>query len=102
MQKFFRVVQYVATGILILLTVLVITQVLLRNLFNRGFVWSEEMARFLLLSMVFMATPVVFFAEGHVRIDFLPSRLKGIWHKTLEIVVVGIARLFGPSEKERQ
>ena len=71
MKKFVKVVELAAVSILIILSCIVLLQVILRNFFNTGFVWGEEMSRFLLLSMVLIAAPVVFFRDEHVKFDLL-------------------------------
>ena len=69
--------EYLAAAMLILLTLLIFVQVVLRNFLGCGFVWSEEMARYLLLSMVLIMSPVLFYYEEHVGIDFISRKLQG-------------------------
>ncbi len=57
--------------ILLVLTAIVFLQIILRNFFGTGFVWVEELSRFLLLSMVLIAAPLVFLKGGHVKFDLL-------------------------------
>lgn len=76
------IIEIVAVIVLVSLTGLVFSQVIMRNFFNTGFVWSEEMTRFLLLSVVLISAPLVFFNDGHVRFDMValkaPPLLKEI------------------------
>ena len=91
-----RIIQGIETlsGVLLLaLSLLIFVQVLLRNFFDWGFVWSEEMARFLLLTMVLLMSPVIFYRDNHCRLDFfssrLPARLQAYLGLAISIVIFG-------------
>ncbi|MCF7944540.1 MAG: TRAP transporter small permease [Spirochaetia bacterium] len=79
MKKILSFFEHISAIILILLSLLIIVQVILRNSLGWGFVWSEEMARYLLLSMVLILSPVIFSRDEHVKLDyfvktFVPSK----------------------------
>ena len=90
MKNIMKGIEYIACALLLLLSALILNQVILRNILGWGFVWSEEMARFLLLSMVLLMTPVMFFKGAHVRLDyfqkFIPTRLKGLHSMLLTLL----------------
>ena len=75
MKKIIRISENLSAGLLIILSILILVQVILRNFLGWGFVWSEEMARYLLLSMVLLMSPVLFFRDEHVGIDFFSKIL---------------------------
>lgn len=76
-----KIIEIATVIILVSLTVLVFSQVIMRNFFNSGFVWSEEMSRLLLLSVVLIAAPLVFFKDGHVRFDMVVLKARPLLKK---------------------
>lgn len=91
MKKVIRIVHTISIIILLTLTFLIFLQVIMRNFFHHGFVWTEEMARFLLLSFVLLMMPVVFYEEGNVRLDifiqYFPRWLKKI-HRIIVLLLM--------------
>jgi len=75
------ITEIVSAIILIFLTGLVFSQVIMRNFFDTGFVWSEEMSRFLLLSVILMAAPLVFFRDEHIRFDMVVQKAPPLLQK---------------------
>ena len=85
---------------------LVVTKVGLRYLFGIGLPWSDELARFLHIAIVFIALAYVFRTNAHIGVDFvfhkLPIALKKFvhaWNLLLQIalsaaVVIGAIRVF--------
>ncbi len=71
MKSLIKIIELTAVVLLIILTLVVLSQVVLRNLLNTGFIWGEELSRFLLISLVLIASPVVFYREQHVKFDLL-------------------------------
>lgn len=90
MKKIMQGVELLAVIILLLLSGIVILQIVLRNFFNTGFVWVEELSRFLLLSMVLISAPVVFFKGEHVKFDLLSRKLPAVQRRihTMGIIVL--------------
>ncbi len=91
MKKVLAGVEFVAVFLLLLLSGIVFFQVILRNFFGTGFVWNEEFSRFLLLSIVLIAAPIVFYRDDHVRFDMLAVRFFGRFSKIqslLSVIVV--------------
>ena len=68
-------VEYLAIAVLLSLSAIIILQVVMRNFFGTGFVWVEELSRFLLLTMVLISAPVVFYHGAHVKFDLFYRKL---------------------------
>jgi len=87
-------VELTAVFILLSLSGIVILQVVLRNFFNTGFVWVEEISRFLLLSMVLISAPVVFYRSEHVKFDLLSRKLPSAKRKVHSIILIILVMFF--------
>lgn len=94
MKKFMHWIEIIAILILIILTGIVFLQVILRNFFETGFVWVEELSRFLLLSMVLISAPVVFFHGEHVKFDLLSRKLSLKARKIHSLILVLLVVFF--------
>lgn len=94
MKRVLQGFEFLSGGLLILLSVLIFVQVLLRNFIGWGFPWSEEMARYLLLTMVLLMSPVLFLRDEHIRLDFFSHRMSPGLKKLYGITVVLVTLLF--------
>jgi len=94
MKKIFQGVEFASILLLLALTVMVFLQVVLRNLVGAGFVWVEELSRFLLLSMVLISAPVVFFRGDHVKFDLLSRLLSPEKRKIHSIILILLMMFF--------
>lgn len=68
----------VAMCLLIAITVLVVAQVVARNLFSIGLPWADEAARFAGIAMVYLATPYLLFHGQHVAVTMLSDAMTGM------------------------
>ena len=89
-----RIFETIAIGSLFGISALIFAQILLRNLFSIGLPWLEEMARFLHIALVFLTVPVLLSEDGHIRIDFLNTRLKPQWQGRLHILILALCVVF--------
>jgi len=94
MKRFMEGVELTAVAVLIFLSLIVFLQVVLRNFFETGFVWVEELSRFLLLSMVLISAPVVFFRAEHVKFDLLARKLSPGGRKIHSTILVLLLTFF--------
>ncbi|WP_319563166.1 TRAP transporter small permease subunit [Marispirochaeta sp.] len=94
MKKILAGVELVAVFLLLVLSGIVFLQVILRNFFETGFVWNEEFSRFLLLSIVLIAAPVVFYRNDHVRFDMLAMRFSERFRKIQSLLSVLVVIAF--------
>ena len=60
---------------LLLMVVLTCIIVILRYVFNIGFIWMQESVRFLYASVFLLCAAFTFSADEHVRVDIIYSRL---------------------------
>ncbi len=76
------------------MVILVFLNVVLRYGFNSGITWSEEMARYLFVWIVFLGTIVAFKDKAHLGVDLFIGSLKPKLQKGLyvlnNLVIIGL------------
>lgn len=73
-------------------------QVVSRYGFGRAFSWTEELALFLFTWIVLLEASAAVRAGAHVRLvillDRAPGRLRAVWERALDAVVLGFGLVF--------
>ncbi|KXF75249.1 TRAP transporter [Paramesorhizobium deserti] len=64
-----------AIFLLALMALLIVTQVVGRNIFNLGMPWADELARFSGIALVFLSVPLLALRGQHVAVDLVPMML---------------------------
>ncbi len=72
------------------MTILILMQVVFRDLLNNALPWSEELARYLMVWMTFLTLPIVSHKLMHASLTVLNDYLKGWSQDVLMILVYGI------------
>lgn len=70
--------------------VIIFAQVVTRYLFNYTPEWSEELARFLFVWVVFLGSALIMGESGHLAVQFLPDKFKGTVFGTVLDVVINV------------
>ncbi len=76
----------VASAFLIVTTVLVIINIIMRYILNSGLVWSEEVATGCFVWSVFIGAVAVFKHRGHVGVDLLVKRFPAVLQKAVRLI----------------
>jgi TRAP-type C4-dicarboxylate transport system permease small subunit len=75
--------------------VIIFAQVVTRYFFNYTPEWSEELARFLFVWVVFLGSALIMGESGHLAVQFLPDKLKGTaLGSALDIVINAAGYVF--------
>lgn len=61
----------------LLMFLVVLYQILMRDVLIRPPIWSDELARYLYIYMVFLGAAYISRKRAHIRMDFLPVKLSG-------------------------
>ncbi len=73
---------------MLLMLALIFTQVVTRYCFGYTAEWSEELARFLFVWVVFLGSALIMGECGHLAVEFVPLHYKGKpFGKVLEIII---------------
>ncbi len=76
--KFLRKTLYgISVAAMIVMLAVIFMQVITRYIFGFSFEWSEELARFLFVWVVFLGSALIMGEEGHLAVELLPRILKG-------------------------
>ncbi len=74
-------------AILAVMTAIIVCAVFFRYVLNDAIIWSEEIAKFLMVWMTFMAAPIGLKMGAHVAIEVLLVRLEGRWRALLQVAI---------------
>lgn len=86
-------------GILLLaaMSILIVVQVVGRNLFDLGMPWADELSRFCGVALVFLGVPLLALRGVHVAVDMVPMMLppagRRICGLVCELMVLGFAAI---------
>ncbi len=90
MEKICRLYDLGALVCWIIVTVLVLLEVITRNILFVSTPWAEEASRFFTVWTVFLGAAAAWFRGTHITIDVIPRRLSGrvklIWQVAVEVL----------------
>jgi TRAP-type C4-dicarboxylate transport system permease small subunit len=82
-------------GILLcLIVILIFIQVLFRYLLNNSLNWTEELAKYLFIWMIFIGAACVFKDKIHIGVDFFVSLLPLKYQRYMHVVDLVLITLF--------
>ncbi len=88
-------VKYIVSIMLAVLAILVVLQVTTRFVINVPLAWTEEIARYLMIYVVFLGSGLAMRYNQHIAIDFLIDVMKNVKNKArLQTVVLLISAVF--------
>lgn len=67
--------------------VLIFAQVIARYVFNHSISWSEELARYLFVWMIWLGTSMATRTNSHITVDVIPNKFHGRSRFVLDIVI---------------
>ena len=89
-----RLIRWLSLALLFLLIVTPLAQVVMRGVFTLPFSGAEELARYFLICLTFMAASYVTLEGGQIRMEevqaFLPPRLRWITQIVIEASAVAL------------
>lgn len=92
LDKIFKGLRSVLFGFtftaMLLMLVIIFFQVLTRYCFHYTPAWSEELARFLFVWVVFLGSALIMGESGHLAVEFIPLRFNGRpFGKVLDVII---------------
>jgi TRAP-type C4-dicarboxylate transport system permease small subunit len=70
--------KWVAIGLVAAIAIIVCASVIFRYGFNNSLAWAEDAAKFLLVWLAFVGSPLGFKHGAHVAIDFVPAAVPAV------------------------
>jgi TRAP-type C4-dicarboxylate transport system permease small subunit len=88
-----NLLKYLIGIIMFLITAIILAQVTSRYVFNFSFSWTEELARFLVVWLVFIGMPVAVRNSIHLSLGvnlvrILPKRIKFLTNLLLDLIIL--------------
>lgn len=71
------------------MVVLAVTQIIQRNIWGNGFVWTDELLRILVLWLTMLGSMIASRVDNHIRMDLLLKLLSPLWKQRVQRVVYG-------------
>ena len=84
------------------MTVLVITNVILRYGFRSGLTWSEEACRFLFIWTTFLGAILGESKGAHMRLDFIVDAFPGVSRKIVQVIALLYTRFVFRMQNKKQ
>lgn len=79
---------------MLLITVILCTNVILRHIFSSSLSWAEEAARYLMIWITFIGASVCVYKGGNISIDSIVNYLSNKGKKKLSIITTIISMIF--------
>jgi TRAP-type C4-dicarboxylate transport system permease small subunit len=86
-QKLSKVLQSSAIAFLIILILSIVIQIIMRNIFNAGSIVLEELARFSLVSLVFLMVPALTIEKRQIVVDIVLMYLPRGARRVFDIII---------------
>ncbi len=94
LQPVRKVVYVVVVSMFALQVIVVFAQVIWRFVFNDPFSWSEELARYLQVWIILLASSVCIHEGSHLAVDYLVHYLPFRYRKSLALLVTILMMVF--------
>jgi len=98
MKKFLNVlcsfIEKTAVVYLVLLFLAVLTQIIMRNIFNKGSAFIEEFSRYCSVSAVFLMIPVIAAKKAHIIVDMFVNLLPEKRRKPFSVFSAALSGAF--------
>ena len=78
--------EYVLCASLVLTTLIIFVQVIMRSVFNSSLTWSEELTRYIFIWQIWMGVSIAQKDKAHIKVEILKSFVKN--QKVIAVVDV--------------
>lgn len=82
-----NVEEYISTFLFIALIVLCFLQIIFRFIFNFSLSWTEELARYVFIALVYFAASLAVVRGAHVRVEIIDGLVTGKKKKILDSII---------------
>jgi len=93
-DKLNNIMKYIISAFFIVLAILVVLQVITRFVINYPLSWSEEIARYLMIYIVFIGSGLAMRRQQHIAIDFILETVSPKNKRRLNIIILWICAVF--------
>ncbi|WP_096199590.1 TRAP transporter small permease [Bacillus sp. FJAT-45350] len=82
-----RVTAGITMTFLVVMVCLISLQIITRLIFNTSFFWTDELARYLMISIIFLGASLAFQYGSHISIDLIFNRISKGSQKIMQTIV---------------
>jgi len=94
MQKLSKILQSLAIVFLLVLILSIVIQIIMRNIFDAGSIVLEELARFSLVSLVFIMIPALTIEKKQIVVDIVLMYLPPAVRKVFDLIIQVLSSAF--------
>jgi len=92
-----KILQWICVVLFTLLVIIVVWQVVARQIFNNPQAWTEEASRMTFVWLGLFAAALVFAERGHIAVDFVVRKFSPAGQKVVGIIVQPLIIFFAAS-----
>jgi len=93
-KKINRTVEFLMVLFLIIMVLVVFFQIVSRTIWGSSFLWTEEVARFLMIWVMFLGSALAFQYGAHISIEAIFNRLPSYAQKSVQIIITIVCITF--------
>ncbi len=90
MDKFAHVIEIIGGIGILIMTLTVLLQVIMRYVFNSPLTWTEELARYLFIYLTFIGGGLLVYQRGHLFVEVIFNNLPDRVRKGIQIFIDAI------------
>lgn len=94
LEKINKVNEYFTMTMMVLMVVVVFMQILSRAVIGSSFTWTEEVARFFMIWVIFLGSAIAFRYGSHISIEAVYNLLSLRWKKIMHVLLTLVCLAF--------
>jgi TRAP-type transport system small permease protein len=85
-EQCLKILEYICGFLLLIMLGCVLIQVVFRGIFDLGFSWTEELARYTMIWLTYVGAVVCLLQGSHIAIDLLIKRFPEKWQNYTKLI----------------
>ena len=94
MDKLASCIETIGGIAILIMTLIVLLQIVMRYFFNSPLTWSEEIARYIFIYITFLGAGILVYERGHLFVEVLFNKIQGKSKNVLQFVLDLIVLIF--------
>lgn len=94
MDKLASCIETIGGIAILIMTLIVLLQIVMRYFFNSPLTWSEEIARYIFIYITFLGAGILVYERGHLFVEVLFNKIQGKAKNVLQLILDLIVLIF--------
>ncbi len=94
MDKLASCIETIGGIAILMMTLIVLLQIVMRYFFNSPLTWSEEIARYIFIYVTFLGAGILVYERGHLFVEVLFNKIQGKAKNVLQLILDLIVLIF--------